>query len=31
LDFFVELVPGMKVLPETDPELGGALGGRFYF
>jgi hypothetical protein len=31
LDFFLELVPGMKVLPETDPEFGGALGGRFYF
>lgn len=31
LDFFVELIPGMTILPETDPEFGGALGGRFYF
>ena len=31
VDFFVEIVPGMRVLPETDPELGGAIGARFYF
>ena len=31
LDFFIELVPGMRVLPETEAEIGGAIGGRFYF
>jgi hypothetical protein len=31
VDFFVEVVAGMQILPETNPEFGGAIGGRFYF
>jgi hypothetical protein len=31
VDFFLEFVPGMRILPETKADFGGALGGRWYF
>ena len=30
-DVFVEFVPGMRVLPETRFDLGGAIGARYFF
>ncbi|MBV71270.1 MAG: hypothetical protein CMH52_07965 [Myxococcales bacterium] len=31
LDVFFEFVPGMRLLPATDADLGAALGARWYF
>ena len=31
LDVFLEFVPGMRLLPETEPDLGAAIGLRWYF
>ena len=31
LDVFLEFVPGMRILPATDADLGAALGVRWYF
>ncbi len=32
VELFIELIPGVQITPSTGrPELGGVLGGRFYF
>lgn len=31
LDFFLEVAPGMALIPDTDFVVGGGLGFRFYF
>jgi hypothetical protein len=31
IEIFLEFVPGMLILPGTNSDFGGALGGRFYF
>jgi hypothetical protein len=31
IDVFVELVPGVRVLPSTDPDLDAGLGVRWFF
>ncbi len=31
VDVFLELVPGVKILPETDPDLDVGLGARWWF
>lgn len=31
IDVFLEIVPGMRVLPETDPDFGAGLGVRWFF
>jgi hypothetical protein len=30
-DIFMEIVPIFNVMPETDFDLGGGIGARFYF
>lgn len=31
LDLFFEVAPGMTLIPDTDPFVGGGVGFRFYF
>lgn len=31
IDFFLEIVPGLRVLPGTSTDIDGALGARFWF
>jgi hypothetical protein len=31
IDVFGEIVPGIELLPETDPDIAGGLGVRFFF
>lgn len=31
VDFFLEIVPGMRILPGTHTDIDGALGARFWF
>ncbi len=31
LDFFLEVVPGVRLIPSTDGDIDAALGARFYF
>ncbi len=31
IDIFLEVVPGVRVLPETDPDFGAGLGIRWFF